>query len=174
MYQLPEVFSRTKRTPVKYLGHRAKRRSGSIPWFYTVYDPPFSINYTYLHYLTTSSPADKISGQLWRRIKNRRRQIRWYDLNNNESTTLLTFTIWKHDYVKKWSVSEQSAIQKRLLFEKSQFFFIKRFLHTFCQKRTSCYPTTFIESLITHKWFVFEESYILYGKRQKSCTLIVI
>ena len=32
---------------------------------------------------TTSSPADKISGQLWRRIKNRRRQIRWYDPNNN-------------------------------------------------------------------------------------------
>ena len=25
----------------------------------------------------------KISGRLWRRIKNRRRQIRWYDLNNN-------------------------------------------------------------------------------------------
>ena len=32
--------------------------------------------------LRTSSPADKISGRFWRWIKNRRRQIRWYDLNN--------------------------------------------------------------------------------------------
>ena len=37
-----------------------------------------------------------------------------------------------------------------------------------------CYSTTFFESLITHKRFVFKESYISYGKRQKSCTLIVI
>ena len=62
---------------------------------------------------------------------------------------------------------------KRYFFEKSPFlfFFIKLlFLHTFCQKRTFCYPTTFIESLITHKRFIFEESYISYGKRQKSCT----
>ena len=50
----------------------------------------------------------------------------------------------------------------------------KQFLHTFCPKRTFCYETTFIESLITHKRFIFEESYILNGKRQKSCTLIVI
>ena len=54
------------------------------------------------------------------------------------------------------------------------YFFIYRFLHTFGQKRTFCYTTTFVESLITHKRFVFEESYISYGKRQKSCTLIVI
>ena len=53
-------------------------------------------------------------------------------------------------------------------------FFIKLFLHTFCQKRTFCYSTPIIESLITHKRFIFEESYISYGKRQKSCTLIVI
>ena len=47
-------------------------------------------------------------------------------------------------------------------------------VHTFCQKRSFCYLTTFIESLITHKWFIFEESYISYGKRRKSCTLIVV
>ena len=34
--------------------------------------------------------------------------------------------------------------------------------------------TTFFESLITHKRFIVEESYISYGKRQKSCTFIVI
>ena len=32
----------------------------------------------------------------------------------------------------------------------------------------------FFESLITHKRFIFEESYVSYGKRQKSCTLIVV
>ena len=65
--------------------------------------------------------------------------------------------------------------EKSTFFEKVGFdFFIKQFLRTFCQKRTFCYPTTFIESLITHKRFIFEESYISYGKRQKSCTLIVI
>ena len=31
--------------------------------------------------------------------------------------------------------------------------------------------STFFESPITHKRFIFEHSYILYGKRQKSCTL---
>ena len=34
--------------------------------------------------------------------------------------------------------------------------------------------STFFESPITQKRFIFEESYISYGKRQKSCTLIVI
>ena len=62
-----------------------------------------------------------------------------------------------------------------LAFEKTPFsFFIEQFLHTFCQKWTFCYPTTFFESLITHKRIIFEESYMSYSKRQKSCTLIVI
>ena len=56
------------------------------------------------------------------------------------------------------------------------FFVIKQFLHTFCQKRTFCHPTTFIESLITHKRFIFEESYFSYGKGQKelyfNCCLV--
>ena len=34
--------------------------------------------------------------------------------------------------------------------------------------------STFFESPITHKRFIFEHSYISYGKRQKSCCLIVI
>ena len=33
---------------------------------------------------------------------------------------------------------------------------------------------TFFESPITQKRFIFEESHISYGNRQKSCTLIVI
>ena len=63
---------------------------------------------------------------------------------------------------------------KKVVFLKKVHFFIKLFLHTFCQNQTFCYPTTFIELLITHKRFIFKESYISYGKRQKSCTLIVI
>ena len=34
--------------------------------------------------------------------------------------------------------------------------------------------TTFFESPIPQKRFIFEESHISYSKRQKSCTLIVI
>ena len=34
--------------------------------------------------------------------------------------------------------------------------------------------TTFFESAITHKRFIFEHSYVSYSKRQKSCTFIVI
>ena len=113
--------------------------------------------FIYLILLCTSSPADEISGRFWRRIKNRRRQIRWYDLNNNESTTLLTFTIWNVTFLKNEPFLSNRRLKK--VFFLILFFFIKRFLHTFCQKRTFCYPTTFIEPLITHKQFIFKESY---------------
>ena len=66
--------------------------------------------------------------------------------------------------------SKKGTFSRKIRF----YFLIKLFLHTFFQKRTFCYSTTFFESLITHKRFVFKESYISYGKRQKSCTLIVI
>ena len=39
---------------------------------------------------------------------------------------------------------------------------------------TQITKSTFFESPITHKRFIFEHSYISYGKRQKSCCLIVI
>ena len=51
--------------------------------------------------------------------------------------------------------SEQKSLNKKI---KTDFF----------QK------TTFFEALIAQKRFIFEESYISYGKRQNSCTLIVI
>ena len=73
-----------------------------------------------------------------------------------------------------WAIGDSKKVdfwQKSVLIF---FFFIKQFLHTFCQKRTFRYPTAFIESPITHKQFILKESYISYGKRQKSCTLIVI
>ena len=34
--------------------------------------------------------------------------------------------------------------------------------------------STFFESPITQKWSIFEHSHVSHGKRQKSCTLIVI
>ena len=45
-----------------------------------------------------------------------------------------------------------------------------------CKKIKTDFPgkSTFFELPITQKQFIFEESYSSYGKRQKSCTLIVI
>ena len=67
----------------------------------------------------------------------------------------------KHDYAQKidhlWVISDS----KRAFFE-NFYFFIKQFLHPFFQNRTFCYPTTFFESPITRKRFIFEESYISY------------
>ena len=34
--------------------------------------------------------------------------------------------------------------------------------------------TTFFESPIAQKRFIFKHSYVSYGKRQKSCTFIII
>ena len=65
---------------------------------------------------------------------------------------------------------------KKVLFPgKSVFIFLLSYFCTLFSK--NCLFATrppFFESLITHKRFVFKESYISYGKRQKSCTLIVI
>ena len=45
-------------------------------------------------------------------IKNRRRQIQTFDLNNNKSATLLTFTMhMKCNFPQKLTVYELSAIQ---------------------------------------------------------------
>ena len=60
-------------------------------------------------------------------------------------------------------------VAKSLFLAKSvQKLLNKKMKTDFFQKRH------FFESLITHKRSIFEESYISYGKRQKSCTLIVI
>ena len=87
----------------------------------------------------------------------------------------MTFTIWNETFLKNEPFLSNRRFKKGCFLKKVHFyFFIKRFLHTFCQKLTFSHPTTFIESLITHKRFIFKESYISYGKRQKNCTLIVV
>ena len=64
-------------------------------------------------------------------------------------------------------VYELSAIQKSAFFEKSKVlsFLLSNFCIIFAKKQTFCYSSTFFLSLITHKRFIFEESYISYGKR---------
>ena len=65
--------------------------------------------------------------------------------------------------------------KKTLDWQKSVFILLLSYFCTlFSKKLAFCYSTTFFESLINHKRFFFEESYISYAKRQKSCTLIVI
>ena len=79
----------------------------------------------------------------------------------------------KHNYAQKWTVYELSAIQKSAFFDKSPVFYQAIFAH-FLPKTDFLLPDNFFESLITQKRSIFEESYISYGKRQKSCTLIVV
>ena len=93
--------------------------------------------------------------------------------------TIKVQLFWRLPYVtflKNEPFLSNRRFKKGCFLKKVRFyFFIKLFLHTFCQKRTFCYPTTFFKSLINHKRFVFEESYTsYYSKRQKSCTLIVV
>ena len=60
-------------------------------------------------------------------------------------------------------------VAKSPFLEKSvQILFNKKIKTDFFQK------STFFESPIAHKRFVFGHTYISFGKRQKSCTLIVI
>ena len=79
----------------------------------------------------------------------------------------------KHDYAQKmdrfWVID---AFKKGPILKKVNFYFFVKLID-FCTL-FFCYSTTFFESPITHKRFIFEESHISYGKRQKSCTLIVI
>ena len=83
----------------------------------------------------------------------------------------------KCNSTQKRTVYEVSAIQKRYFFPENPFLFsyyVSYFCTLFSKNCLFATRPPFFESLITHKRFVFKESYISYGKRQKSCTLIVI
>ena len=87
----------------------------------------------------------------------------------------MTFTIWNVTLLKNEPFMSYQRFKKggrvanSPFLEKSvQKLFYKKIKTDFFQK------STFFESPITHKRFIFEHSYISYGKRQKSCTLIVI
>ena len=64
-----------------------------------------------------------------------------------------------------WVISDSKYVP---FFEKKKKN-IMQFWHTFVLP-----DHLFFESLITHKRSIFEQSYISYDKRQKSCTLIVV
>ena len=68
------------------------------------------------------------------------------------------------NFPQKWTVSEY----RRLFPGKSVFIFLLSYFCTLFFK--NWHSTTFFESLIPHKQWVE----LQYGKRQKSCTLIVI
>ena len=65
---------------------------------------------------------------------------------------------------------------KKVIFfsKKSVFVFFAIFVHFSQKKRSFRHLTTFFETPITQKRFIFEESKNWYGKRKKSCTLIVV
>ena len=88
----------------------------------------------------------------------------------------MTFTIWNITLLKNEPFMSNRRFKKGTFFEKKSIFvfLLSYFCTLFSKNWTFWYSTTFFESLMTHKRFIFEESYISYGKRQKSCTLIVI
>ena len=77
----------------------------------------------------------------------------------------------KCNFPQKWTAYE---IQKRRSGSKKSVFWQKVCKNSLIKKPHFFQKPTFFESPITQKQFIFEQSYISYGKRQKSCTLIVI
>ena len=98
-----------------------------------------------------------------------------YNLNNDQ-----TSIIWSHIIINKpFSNTYRFRVIGDLLnvveWQKVRFWqkvcknsSIKKIKTHFFQK------STFFELPIARKRFSFEDSYVSYGKRQKSCTLIVI
>ena len=84
----------------------------------------------------------------------------------------MTFSIWNVTLLKNepfmsyQRFNKGGRVAKSLFLAKSVQKLLKK--TDFFQKR-HCF-----ESLITHKRSIFEHGYISYGKRQKSCTLLVI
>ena len=66
-------------------------------------------------------------------------------------------------FKKRWSSSKGPFLPKSV-----QKLLNKKIITDFKKNKT------FFESPITQKRFIFEYSYVTYGKRQKSCTLIVV
>ena len=113
---------------------------------------------------------------LWRRIINQGCKIQPYDLNNNQSITLLTFTIGNVTFLKNEPFMIYQRLKKSGRVPKSQFLEKKSVQRKLNKRIKTDFSgkSTLFESPITHKRFIFEHSYISYRKRQKSCTLIVI
>ena len=87
----------------------------------------------------------------------------------------MTFTIWNVTFLKNEPFMSYQRFNKGGRVAKSPFLaksvqklLNKKIKTDFFQK------STFFESPITQKRSIFGYSYVLYDKRQKSCTLIVI
>ena len=64
--------------------------------------------------------------------------------------------------------------KKDCFLKKSVFIFLLSSFCTFFAKNGLFATRPPLLNLITHKRLIFKESYISYGKRQKSCTLIIV
>ena len=67
----------------------------------------------------------------------------------------------KHNYAKKWIVSEQSAIQKRYFFEKSPFLFFYKPIPLFKEH-------VLVGNALDWQKFNWHKSHLQNGDRQKS------
>ena len=98
-----------------------------------------------------------------------------YNLNNNQTSIIWSHIVFNKLRFKTYRFRVIGDLLKVVGWQKVRFWqkvcknsLIKKIKMDFFQKNT------FFESPIAQKRFIFEHSYVSYGKRQKSCTLIVI
>ena len=94
-----------------------------------------------------------------------------YNLNNDRTSIIWSHIIFNKLLSKTYRFRVMGDLLKVVGWQKVRFFGKK--VQKWLNKK-GLQTSTFFESTMTHKRSVFEESYISYGKRQKSCTLIVI
>ena len=90
----------------------------------------------------------------------------------------MKFTIRNVTFLKKEPFMSYQQFNKGGRIAKSSFLAksLQKLLNKKNKKTRTFFlkKSAFFESLATQKRFIFEHSYVLYGKRRKSCTLIVI
>ena len=98
-----------------------------------------------------------------------------YNLNNNQTSIIWSHIVFNKLFFKTYRFRVIGDLLKVVGWQKSPFlaksvqkYLNKKIKTDFFQK------STFFESPIAQKRFIFEHSYVSYGKRQKSCTLLVI
>ena len=99
-----------------------------------------------------------------------------HNLNNDQTSIIWSHIIFNKLLSKTYRFSRVIGdLQKKVVGWQNVRFCQKVCKNSLIKKRTfSKKVCTFLELPITPKRSIFEESYISYGKRQKSCTLIVI
>ena len=98
-----------------------------------------------------------------------------YNLNNDQTSIIWSHIIFNKLLSKTYRFRVIGDLLKVVGWQKVRFWqkvcknsLIKKMKTDFFQK------STFFELPIAQKRSIFEHSYVSYGKRQKSCTLVVI